>query len=53
MNQEFFGGIKADSGVRKIRVNDAGEYIELSLTDVTLLRGSRGFWTGLKSNRQN
>ena len=50
MNQEFFGGIKADSGVRKIRVNDAGEYIELSLTDVTLFER---FWTGLKSNRQN
>ena len=42
MGQEFFGDIKADSGVKKIKVNDAGEYIELSLTDVTLFERFTG-----------
>lgn len=37
MSQEFFGGIKVDSGIRRIGVNDAGDYIELSVNDVTLL----------------
>nr|DAH96577.1 MAG TPA: tail assembly chaperone protein [Caudoviricetes sp.] len=34
---EMYGNIKIDSGIRKIGVNDAGDYIELSVTDVTLL----------------
>lgn len=55
MNQEFFGGIKADSGVRKIRVNDAGEYIELSLTDVTLFERFTGLldWFEIKQAELN
>lgn len=32
----FYGNIKVDNGIRRIGVNDEGEYIELSLTDVTL-----------------
>lgn len=34
---EIYGNIKVDSGIRRIGVNDAGDYIELSVTDVTLL----------------
>lgn len=34
---EMYGSIKVDSGIRKIGVNDAGDYIELSVTDVRLL----------------
>lgn len=34
---EIYGKIKVDSGIRRIGVNDAGDYIELSVTDVTLL----------------
>ena len=34
---EMYGSIKVDSGIRKIGVNDAGDCIELSVTDVTLL----------------
>lgn len=34
---EMYGNIKVDSRIRKIGVNDAGDYIELSVTDVTLL----------------
>lgn len=32
----FYGNIKVDNGTRRIGVNDDGEYIELSLADVTL-----------------
>ena len=32
----FYGNIKVDNGTRRIGVNDDGDYIELSLADVTL-----------------
>ena len=55
MGQEFFGDIKADSGVKKIKVNDAGEYIELSLTDVTLFERFTGLldWFEIKQAELN
>lgn len=34
--ENFYGNIKVDNGTRRIGVNDDGDYIELSLADVTL-----------------
>ncbi len=52
---EMFGSLKVDNGVRRIKVNDAGEYIELSLTDVTLLDRFTGLmeWYGAKRDELN
>lgn len=33
----FYGNIKVDNGIRKICVNDEGEYIELSLANTKLV----------------
>ena len=34
--ENFYGNIKVDNGIRKICVNDEGEYIEISLADAAL-----------------
>lgn len=36
MSQEFYGSIKVDDGVRRIKVNEDGEFLSLSVNDVTL-----------------
>lgn len=33
---EFYGNLKIDNGMRKIGVNDGGDYIELSVNDKNL-----------------
>ena len=34
---EFFRELQVDNGLRKIKVNDAGEYIEVSVNDLSLI----------------
>lgn len=43
---EFFKELQVDTGVRRIKVNEEGEYIEVSINDSTFLTGLRTCWFG-------
>lgn len=50
---ELYGNIKIDNGIRRIGVNDAGEYIELSVNDNTLIERFADLLTWIDEEEKN